>query len=184
MQIEFGVVDKGCEADNLLALDQARNCGFSIYNIKTKELISYGCYSYPNSRYTFPQAVLRLEIAVEELIRKNNIGYVVIEGIQLRQNPRSYAALAQLQGVLINLFEKSKIPYTIIQPSSWQGYCNARGRNTQEKKSNVTEITGDDNVKTSKKKSKMLSIQFVKNKFGIETYNDNVADAVCIGECA
>ena len=32
-----------------------------------------------------------------------------------------------------------------------------------------------------KKESKILSIQFVKDQFGIETENDNLADAVSMG---
>lgn len=34
---------------------------------------------------------------------------------------------------------------------------------------------------TGKKESKILSIQFVKDQFGIETTNDNVADSICMG---
>ena len=35
--------------------------------------------------------------------------------------------------------------------------------------------------RAGKKQSKILSIQFAKEQFGIDTENDNLADALCIG---
>ena len=59
---------------------------------------------------------------------------------------------------------------------SGRTFAGARGRNTKEIKSNVLALHSD-----GRKESKMLSIQFVKDQFGIETENDNLADAICIG---
>lgn len=84
--------------------------------------------------------------------------------------------MAQLQGVLVNLFEKNEYLYGYVAPSQWQNFCKARGRNSREIKSQV--LTVDTN---GKKESKTLSIQFVKDQFGIETENDNLADAISIG---
>lgn len=166
----------------VLALDQARNCGFALFDSDTKAIVSYGCFSYPSPKYTFAQAVMHLESVVEKLIDSRGVEAVCLEGIQLRANPRSFAALAQLQGVLINVCEKRQMPYAVVQPSSWQNYCGARGRSTKEIKQKLEQIVVDEDVKLKgKKASKVLSIQFVKDKYGIETYNDNVADAVCIG---
>lgn len=66
--------------------------------------------------------------------------------------------------------------YGYVAPSQWQNFCKARGRNSKEIKEQVlsVELTG-------KKESKILSIQFVKDQFGIETTNDNVADSICMG---
>lgn len=76
----------------------------------------------------------------------------------------------------MNLFEKNEYLYGYVAPSQWQNFCKARGRNSKEIKEQVlsVELTG-------KKESKILSIQFVKDQFGIETTNDNVADSICMG---
>lgn len=147
------------------------------------KLIAYGLFSYPNSKYTFAQAVLNLERAIENLINKNQIDAVFLEGIQLRKNPKSFACLAQLQGVLINLCEKRGLPYAIVQPTSWQSFCGAKGRTSKDtgKKLAETDSQTDDVNLKGKKASKILSIQYVKDKYHIDTCNDNIADAVCIG---
>ena len=76
----------------------------------------------------------------------------------------------------MNLFEKNEYLYGYVAPSQWQNFCKARGRNSKEIKSQVLSV--ETNGKTE---SKILSIQFVKDQFGIETENDNLADAVSMG---
>ena len=76
----------------------------------------------------------------------------------------------------MNLFEKNEYLYGYVAPSQWQNFCKARGRNSKEIKSQVLAVETN-----GKKKSKILSIQFVKDQFGIETENDNLADAVSMG---
>lgn len=171
----------------ILALDQARNCGFSIFDTEGCKLYAYGLFSYPNAKYTFAKAVMNIERDVERIINTNEIDAVFIEGIQLRKNPKSFACLAQLQGVLINLCEKRDLPYVIVQPTSWQSYCGAKGRNAKDANKEIDAETNtnmeDVNLK-GKKASKQLSIQYVKEKYKIDTCNDNIADAVCIGTYA
>ena len=99
-----------------------------------------------------------------------------MEDIQLRQNVQSFKRLAQLQGVLVNLCEKTNTSYHLVAPTQWQNYCKARGRTAKEIKSKVTSVEP-----TTKKTSKILSLQFVQDKLGIETMNDNLSDAICIG---
>lgn len=76
----------------------------------------------------------------------------------------------------MNLFEKNEYLYGYVAPSQWQNFCKARGRNSKEIKSQVLSVETN-----GKKESKILSIQFVKDQFGIETENDNLADAVSMG---
>lgn len=76
----------------------------------------------------------------------------------------------------MNLFEKNEYLYGYVAPSQWQNFCKARGRNSKEIKSQVLAVETN-----GKKESKILSIQFVKDQFGIETENDNLADAVSMG---
>ena len=155
----------------ILSVDQARNGAWSIFDFEKKELLRYGTFEYRSYKYTFAQAVLNIERLINSLIQEHQIDVVFIEGIQLRCNVKSYCALAQLQGVLINLFEKNQYSYFVVPPVAWQNYCKAK----KEKNRQAIEAA------QGKKNSKMLSINFVKEKFDISTTNDNLADAICIG---
>lgn len=119
---------------------------------------------------------MHIEELVASLLKSYDISAVFIEDIQLRANVQAFKKLAQLQGVLVNLFEKNEYLYGYVAPSQWQSFCKARGRNSKEIKSQVLAVEPG-----GKKESKILSIQFVKDQFGIETDNDNLADAISIG---
>ena len=94
-------------------------------------------------------------------------------------NVQSFKKLAQLQGVLVNLFEKNEYLYDFVAPTQWQNFCKARGRNSNEIKKKIKSLEA-----SGKKESKILSIQFVKDHFNIETDNDNLSDAICLGHYA
>lgn len=161
---------------NILAIDQARSGAWSVFDYDTKCLVGYGYFSFDSKKYTYAKAIQHIEELVESIILSYDISAVFIEDIQLRANVQAFKKLAQLQGVLVNLFEKNEYLYDYIAPSQWQNYCKARSRNSTEIKKNVLSVDTE-----GKKESKMLSIQFVKDQFGIETENDNIADALCIG---
>lgn len=160
----------------ILSVDQARHGAWAVFDYEKKKLLDYGTWSFDNKEYTFEQAVLHIEAIVEEVMRTHGIDAVFFEDIQLRRNVQSFKKLAQLQGVLVNLAEKNEYLYGLVSPTQWQNYCNARGRTEKEIKSKVTQIDSGE-----KKASKILSLQFVREKFGIETENDNLSDAICIG---
>lgn len=160
----------------ILALDQSRNGAWSVFDYPSGELVDYGAYSYDVRQYTYPKAVLEIEKLVSKLIRKYKVSAVFLEDIQLRANVQAFKKLAQLQGVLVNFCEKHNLLYDYIAPSRWQNYCQARGRSAKEIKANLKQAEHKD-----KKASKVLSIEFVKGQFHIETENDNIADAICIG---
>lgn len=160
----------------ILAIDQARNGAWSVFDYETKTLEAYGVFSFNNKDYTYAKAIRAIEELVDSLIKTYDISAVFIEDIQLRVNVQSFKKLAQLQGVLINLFEKNEYLYDFVAPTQWQNYCKARGRSSKEIKEKIKalELSG-------KKESKILSIQFVKEKFNVNTDNDNLSDAICIG---
>lgn len=160
----------------ILAIDQARNGAWSVFDYETKTLEAYGVFSFNNKDYTYAKVIRAIEELVDSLIKTYDISAVFIEDIQLRVNVQSFKKLAQLQGVLINLFEKNEYLYDFVAPTQWQNYCKARGRSSKEIKEKIKalELSG-------KKESKILSIQFVKEKFNVDTDNDNLSDAICIG---
>ena len=156
----------------ILALDQARCGAWSIFDSNNKLLLSWGEWSFPARKYDFSRAVYEITRVATELLQAKDIDVVFIEDTQLRVNVQSFKKLAQLQGALINLFEGLGVPYENVPPTRWQSYCGARGRSCKEYKENA--VPGP-------KASKMLSMEFVRNHFGIVTDNDNLADAICIG---
>ncbi len=164
---------------NILALDQARHGAWAIFDSDKKTMTDYGTWAFEGKDYTFEQAILQIEMLVGDVIKTHNIDAVFIEDIQLRKNVQSFKKLAQLQGVLVNLCEKTNLLYKLIAPTQWQNYCKARGRTANEVKSKLKEAPS-----AAKKGSKILSLQFVQDKYGIETDNDNLSDAICIGHYA
>ena len=161
----------------ILALDQARNGGWAVFDYESKKLAAFGFWSFPTNRYSYAQAIVQIESFVENLIKAYDISAVFIEDIQVRVNIQSFKKLAQLQGVLVNLFEKANISYEYVAPARWQSYCGAEILKEKAEKSENTEVYG-------KKRSKIMSVRFVKEKYNIETDNDNLADACCIGTWA
>ena len=160
----------------ILSIDQARNGAWAVFDYETKKLETYGTFSFGNKDYTYARAILAIESLVDTIIKTYNISAVFIEDIQLRVNVQSFKKLAQLQGVLINLFEKNEYLYDFIAPTQWQNYCKARLRSSKEIKDKIKALEA-----SGKKESKILSIQAAKEMYGIDTDNDNLADAIMIG---
>lgn len=161
----------------ILAIDQARNGGWSVFDYDTKRLVSCGAFSFADKEYTYAQVLSQVVSHVVYLMLHHSACAVFIEDIQLQKNADSFKKLAQLQGALIAQFEREGYLYDIIKPSSWQGFCGARGRTLKEIKANMKRAE-----ELNIRQTKILSIQYVKDKFGIDTDNDNLADAVCIGD--
>lgn len=161
---------------NILAIDQARSGAWSVYDFEKKKLIGHGTFTFDSKKFTYAKTIMHIEELISAVIKAYDVRYVAIEDIQLRANAQSFKKLAQLQGVLVNLCERNKLLYGLIAPTQWQNFCRARGRSSKEIPTQVQRLERAD-----KKESKVLSIEFVKDYFGIDTDNDNLADAICIG---
>lgn len=160
---------------NILALDQARNGAWSVYDYDTKKLVSYDTFSFPTEKYTYAQAMVGICDIVSYVAEEYDIVAIFIEDIQLRKNVDSFKKLAQLQGALVSMFERNEYLYDFVPPTRWQSFCNARGRTTKEVKKKLTELP------PNTKQSKILSIQAAKALYNIDTLNDNLADSIMIG---
>lgn len=160
----------------ILCVDQARNCGWSIFDYDTKSLLKYGVCVFPSDEYDYEQLVVAICECISALMSENGIDAVFAEDIQMQANVSTYKKLAWIQGGMIYAFQEQSFLYDFILPTQWQNYCNARGRTSQEIKMKAKEIANN-----GKRVSKVLSIQFVKDQFHVETDNDNIADAICIG---
>lgn len=158
----------------ILAVDQARSGAWSVYDYTTKQLIDYGEFKV-GDKHTFEEFTYMITKILDEVITSHDVDAVFFEDTQYQANVNTFKKLCWLQGALMCWLQMKGMLFDIIPPSRWQSYCNARGRSTKEKKDNI-ESSGQ-----IKKKGKALTIEYVKERFGIETNNDNLADAVCIG---
>ena len=104
----------------ILAVDQARHGAWAVYDYEGKKLLDYGTWGFDSKNYTFEQAILHIEALLSEVIRTHDIDAVFLEDIQLRKNVQSFKKLAQLQGVLVNMCEKTNILYNLVAPTQWQ----------------------------------------------------------------
>ena len=68
----------------ILAIDQARNGAWSVFDYETKTLEAYGVFSFNNKDYTYAKAIRAIEELVDSLIKTYDISAVFIEDIQLR----------------------------------------------------------------------------------------------------
>lgn len=139
----------------ILAVDQARNGGWAIYDYEKQKLVDYGSFSFPNGKYTFSEAVCEIEKYISQLIIKRKISVVFLEDINLRANVSVFKNLAQLQGVLINLCEKN-----IIYTNSYLPLCGK-----------IIATQEAEQVKKLKQKSLQLFLTITKRKNEAKYYH-------------
>lgn len=152
-------------------MDQARVGGWSVFDNETKKLVDCGGYNYERDKMTYAESVDKVKCLMADLISKYKVGMVILEDIQFRANAVVFKKLAWLQGVLINYCVVNNLPFWLVQPSSWQSWCRKHSDAAQKS----AEVVGD------RKATKVLSLNFVKEKYNLNLDNDNIADAVCIG---
>lgn len=143
----------------ILALDQAlNNCGWALF--KDENLDSYGVLKSEGYEAEKIENVRQwVENKIEEIGKEELT--ILIEDIQ-QQGPAvsTFKVLAHLQGVLINLFFRKKIPYEIYYSSSWKSSLGIKGKARAEQKKNAQKLI-------------------------LEKYNKKIpqdaCDAICIG---
>lgn len=143
----------------LLALDQSSRCtGYAVF--EGEELTESGTFTLSDS--DFGKRLESLRKKVLELIDQFKITKAAIEDIQLQSNanPATYKALAEVLGVLEELFTELSIPYEIVHSQSWKSALGIGGRKRTEQKKNAQE--------------------FVQTTYNKQVSSDE-SDAICIG---
>lgn len=160
----------------ILAVDQARHGGWSVFDYETKSLVDYGEFNFDSRKFSFEECLVCVSEFVATLMDQFMCDAVFIEDTQFQSNVLVLKQLARLQGALMLTFKKHGWLFDVVTPSQWQSFCKASGRTQKEIKAKVTSSESG-----QKRRSKMLSMEFVKNQYGVDTTNDNVADAISIG---
>lgn len=143
----------------ILALDQAsKTSGYSIWN--DNELVSYGKFTFDDD--DIGQRLMKIRNKVKTLITENDIGYVIMEDIQVQQNNvQTFKVLAEVFGVIYELVTEMGIPNHAVLSSVWKSVVGIKGRARPEQKRNAQ--------------------QHVTDTYGIKATQDE-SDAICIGE--
>lgn len=142
--------DLAVQANNivLLALDQSSNInGYSIF--ENKQLIAHGIIKLGSGKLGKRLEKLKKEIIL--LIKEYNVSVILIEDIQLESkvvnNVKTYKTLAEVIGVLEELFTELKIPYDLTPASVWRSKIHIKGSSRAEQKRSaqlyVFEQTGE-----------------------------------------
>ena len=143
----------------LLALDQAKSCGYAIF--EDDKLITYGIEILGGEKLTYEEILLPASNTIKGLIEVVKPDLVGIEDIQYEQNMAVYQKLAMLKGVLIRLFKEMNVKYLVVQPSKWKNYLKIQGKKRDEQKANT--------------------IKMMQKMFHIENLLSDEADAIGLG---
>lgn len=149
----------------LLALDQAsQTTGFAIFD--NKKLIVADTFTVSGD---LPKRLVKIREKVSNLIDTYGITDAAIEdiqlqdsssGVEIKQGVTTYRTLAEVRGVLEELFAEKKIPCTVVSSNSWKSYCKIKGKYRPEQKKNAQ--------------------KYVLAEYGIDGSED-MADAICLG---
>lgn len=145
----------------LLALDQATKItGWAVFD--DGKLVTYGKITASQSDIGDRLYYIRQEII--KLIEIYNIEEVIFEDIQLQNNVMNnvdtFKKLAEVFGVLEELFTEMKLPHRAVLASVWKSKLNIKGKDRASQKRNAQ--------------------TWVNISYGIKPTQDE-SDAICIG---
>lgn len=145
----------------LLALDQSSKVtGVAIF--EDGELLKYSKIDVDGE---LPYRLMIIRNKVKEIIETENITEAAIEDIQMQanvvNNVETYRTLAEVRGVLEELFQELKIPYSIVLAGTWKSKLGIRGRDRASQK--------------------RAAQQYIVDTYGIKPIQD-ICDAICIGD--
>ena len=145
----------------VLALDQAsRTSGWAVF--EDGKLVTFGKFTVDHS--DVGDRLYYIRTKVNSLISEYDIDEVVFEDIQLQgnvaNNVQTFKALAEVFGVLYELFVELKMPRTAVLSTVWKSTLGIKGRD-----------------RTAQKKAAQ---EWVVNTYGVKPTQDE-CDAICIG---
>lgn len=149
-------------SNKILAFDQSSHItGYAVF--KDSKLVAFNKFNMKDIDLNV--RLMKIRLKVQELIDTYVPDKVILEDIQLQSNVTNnvvtYKALAQVQGVIIELLTELHIPYELVLASSWKSTLGIKGKSRADQKRNAQ--------------------QYVQNQYNIKCTQDE-CDAICIGE--
>jgi len=152
----------------LLALDQAKRCGYAVFD--DEKLVDYGTKMLGEEDLTYENILLPAYNTIKELIDSVHPDIVLIEDIQYEHNMLVYQKLAMLKGVLLKLFKEMDIKYLVVQPSKWKSFLKIKGKKRDEQKLNtinmMQEIFSLSGLTSDEADSISIGLYYIKSKGG------------------
>lgn len=145
----------------VLALDQAsRTSGWAVF--EDGKLVTFGKFTADHNDVGDRLHYIKTQVA--KLIDTYDIDEVVFEDIQLQgnvaNNVQTFKALAEVFGVLYEMFVDLKMPRTAVLSTVWKSTLGIKGKD-----------------RTAQKKAAQV---WVENTYGVKPTQDE-CDAICIG---
>ena len=134
----LGALDRPM-ATNLLALDQSsRVSGYAIF--KDGKLVDYGRLDV-SSIIDFGERLTQIRQMVNNLIEIHSINEIIFEDIQyqsnVHNNVQTFKALAEVYGVLYELFTELNIKNQSVLSTVWKSKLGIKGKTRPEQKKNA-----------------------------------------------
>lgn len=149
----------------IIAFDQASlNTGWSIF--EDGNYVDSGVITKSN-KIPIIDRVPQMAAAICVKIKESGADAVYIEGIQTQSNQKTVVDLARLQGGIMMWCSIKKVPLYILSPSEWRKILKYKM-----------------GPKVPRAELKEQSINYVKEKFGLDNISEDRAEAICIGAAA
>lgn len=120
----------------ILALDQAsKTSGYAVF-IDNK-LSSFGKFTYED--VDIDAKLVKIRNKVQELINTYHPTEILYEDIQLQESSgvTTYKVLAEVIGVLSELFSELDIKHQLVHSQTWKSTLGIKGKNRTEQKRNA-----------------------------------------------
>lgn len=145
----------------LIALDESTTCtGYAVFD--NGELIKHGLFSLKNKDVLERVSYIMEEI--ENLIKTYKPNNMVIEDVQITMNAATAKSLLGLQFMIEVYAHRNNISCETYRTTKWRkilGLSNSRS--------------------LDRKAKKQETINYVKDKYGIDVLKDDESDAIAIG---
>lgn len=145
----------------LIALDESTTCtGYAVFD--DSELIEHGTFSF-KSKDVLERVSLIME-EIENLIDTYKPDNMIIEDVQITMNAATAKSLLGLQFMIEVYAHRNNISCETYRTTKWRkilGLSNSRA--------------------LDRKAKKQETIDYVKDKYGIEILKDDESDAIAIG---
>lgn len=145
----------------LIALDESTTCtGYAVFD--NGELVKHGLFSLKSKNVLERVSYIMEEI--EKLIKEYKPNNMIIEDVQITMNAATAKSLLGLQFMIEVYAHRNNISCGTYRTTKWR------------------KILGLSNSRTlDRKAKKQETIDYVKNKYGIEVLKDDESDAIAIG---
>ncbi len=158
--------------------------GFAYATLEDGKLVEYDEYKFTSSTLSGKMAEAR---AAADKIAKLNPDYAMVEQVFYMNNKGVVVKLAYFAGICFASLAYDDIPFDDVVPINWQTHIG-NGRFTKEEKAAIKKEFPGKSAKwyTNKQREvrKQRTIDFVKERYGVEVTNDNIADAIGIATYA